>query len=285
MIERMELARHLVREVGDLPPLPTGIANILKTLNDPQVTVSRLQKQVLLDEALTAMLLKTANSAFYGMSNQVRTVSHAIELLGFDTVRTILLAYLTHRVFSVGNKLILNVLWKHSASTAVFARRIATQNGKISGEEAFIAALLHDIGKGVLLRNQPAGFAAIVERISNERVASTEAEQQALGFTHLEVGYLLIRKWNFPETLIEALVYHHDAVEFSGRNPLVPLTSLANKLSHLYNYSFSPWFEGWEQDIPEAGLLGLDMDDLQEICRRAEPEIREILGLFETGTQ
>jgi putative nucleotidyltransferase with HDIG domain len=281
MLDRLDNARLIVDKIGELPPFPSVIMKVLQLLNDPATSVQAIQDKVLLDPSLTSLFLKVANSALYAVSNEVTTVQYAIRLMGYDTARMILMAYMSKSVYSQGSSLIRSILWKHALSSAVFAEKIAAHNRKANLEEAFIAALLHDIGKGVLTKNKPREFDLITEAIFNEGKLSVDVEQHFLGYTHIEVGFLLMKKWNFPERMIEALVYHHSPLEYGGDNVLVNITSLANKLSHLNNYNFNKWFEGWEQDIPELKLLGISESQLQELSAAAVKEIEETLSVFE----
>ncbi len=122
----MEKAREVVGKIGELPPIPTVILESMKLLNDPSSTVKRIQAQILLDQALTSFILKVANSALYGLRKEVSTISYAINLMGYNTTRSILTAYLSKNlVGSKGSKLIQNVLWKHSISSAIFAKKTA----------------------------------------------------------------------------------------------------------------------------------------------------------------
>ena len=267
-----------------MPPFPAVILKVLQLLNDPNASPDAIQKKILLDPSLTSLFLKVANSALYAVSNEVTTIHYAIRLIGYDTARMLLMAYMSKKIFSYGSSMIKGVLWKHAVSSAIFAQKIAEKHRQVNLEEAFIAALLHDIGKGVLLKNKPHEYEKITEIVTNENKLSVDVEQDALGFSHIEVGYLLMKKWNFPERIVEALIHHHDAMEYSGDNVLVPITSLANKLSHLNNYNFNKWFEGWEQDIPELKILAITEDELHVLSEKAIKEIEETLAVFEKIT-
>jgi len=168
------------------------------------------------------------------------------------------------------------MLWKHSISSAVFGKKIAEHIHKVNSEEAFIASLLHDIGKGVLLKNKTDEFERSVQMIYNDNLTSIDSERSILGFTHVELGFLLMNNWRFSENIIETVIYHHNFQEYSGENLLVPIVSLANKLSHLCDYSF----DKYSGELIELKILNFSEDDLEEIKKKAIPEIDTFLEIF-----
>jgi putative nucleotidyltransferase with HDIG domain len=273
----MEKAGDAAARIGELPPIPAVILEAMRLLNDPTSTVKKIQEQILLDQALTAFILKLANSALFGLRKEVVTVSYAINLMGYNTARSILIAYLSKNLYSArGNKPIQAMLWKHSLSSAVFGRKIAGHLEKVDPEEAFISSLLHDIGKGVLLKNRTGNFEEIVRMIYIENMSSIEAEGRVLGFTHVEAGYVLMKNWRFSDTIVETVTYHHNIQEYRGDNLLVPIVSLANKMSHLHNYTF----DKREEELSELDILGIPGADMEEMSKPAIEQIENYLEIF-----
>jgi putative nucleotidyltransferase with HDIG domain len=270
----MEKARLLVDKVGELPPIPGVILESMTLLNDPSVTVKRIQEQILLDQALTSFILKVANSALYGLRREVSTITYAINLMGYNTTKSILLAYLTKNLYRTkGSKMIQTALWKHAIASAVYGKKIAELHRHVNVEEAFIAALLHDIGKSVLLKNRTEEFEEIVTEEYNSDVVSVIVEMKKLEYTHIEVGYILMSKWRFAENIIESLIYHHNIQEYYGDNPLVAIVSLANKLSHINGYAFRTG----ERDLFETQILNLRKEQVEELQQRGKEEIEVLL--------
>ncbi len=277
MTSVMEEARDVVAKVGELPAIPSVILESMSLLNDPSSTVKTIQEQILLDQSLTAFILKVANSALYGLRKEVSTISYAINLMGYNTTKSILTAYLSKNLYGAkGNKLIQTMLWKHSISSAVFSKKIAELVKKVNSEEAFISALLHDIGKGVLLKNKTSQFEDVIQLIYNENLTSLEAERRILGFTHLEVGFLLMKNWRFTDNIVDTVVYHNNLQEYSGDNLLVSIVSLANKLSHLNNYTF----DKREVELFELKILHITPSALDELTSQAIEEIEKYLEIF-----
>jgi putative nucleotidyltransferase with HDIG domain len=279
MPDVMEEARKLTSQVGDLPPMPAVIFRSLQMLNDPSITVRAIQDQIILDQGLTAFILKVANSALYGMRSEVSTISQAINLMGYNSTRSILLSFLSRKFFhGVGSKMVQTLLSKHALAAGVFGKKIAEAVNRINSEEAFIAALLHDIGKGILFHNKPGEFEHAVSALMNqEKSASVEAEYEFIGYSHLEVGYLLMKKWGFSQEIIESLIYHHSCQEYSGHNLYVPITSLANKLCHQQGYALGSAVA----EIFEAERLGINQEQLDNLTARARNEIEIYLELID----
>lgn len=273
----MEKLEEIMVKVGEFPPIPTVILKSMKLLNDPSASVKTIQEQILLDRSLTSFILKIANSAQYGLMKKVTDISYAINLMGYNTTKSILTAYLSKNLYNArGGKLIQDVLWRHSISTAVLSKTTAEYLKINNPEEAFIAGLLHDIGKGVLLKNNTEEFDEIVQLICSENKTSIEAEQQVLGFTHVEVGYLLMQNWQFSERYIETLVCHHNILEYHGHDLLAPVVSLANKSSHRLDYSFDK--PGTE--LYELQIFNMTEKTLLDIEKEAEEEINNYLEIF-----
>jgi HD-like signal output (HDOD) protein len=272
----MEKAREVVGKIGELPPIPSVILKSMSMLNDPSVTVKKIQMQILMDQSLTAFILKVANSALYGLRKEVSTVSYAINLMGYNTTKSILMSYLAKNLYSSkGSKFIQGVLWKHSLATAIFARKIGEKIKKANIEEIFISSLLHDIGKGVLFKNKTLEFEDIVEKHINEELNFLDIEREKWGFSHIEVGYLLMKNWRFSDNLVEPLIYHHNQKEYSGDNIMVPIISLANKLSHLNGFSFR---EG-QYELEELAVLKISADNMEEIVEKSKFEINNYLEI------
>lgn len=273
----MEKLEKIMVKIGEFPPIPSVILESMRLLNDPSATVKTIQEQILLDPSLTSFILKIANSAQYGLMKKVTDISYAINLMGYNTTKSILTAYLSKNLYNArGGKLIQDVLWRHSISTAVLSKTTAEHLKMANPEEAFIAGLLHDIGKGVLLKNNTEEFDEIVQLICGENKTSIEAEQKVLGFTHVEVGYLLMQKWRFSGQIIETLIYHHNILEYRGNDLMAPVVSLANKSSHRLDYSF----DKPRTELFELQIFNITEKTLMEIEKEAEEEINSYLEIF-----
>lgn len=278
---RIDKAGAIVDKVGDLPAIPSVIVNSLSILNDPMGTLKKAQEQISLDQALTAFFLKVANSAMYSTRQEIKTLSMALNILGANAAKTILSTYLAKGLYSLqGNKMIQNLIWKHSIATAVIAKRISEQMKTGNAEEAFISGLLHDIGKAVLLKNKPNEFENIVMAMFNDEKTSIAAEEEEFGFTHVEVGYIMMKKLKFAYSMIENLVFHHDPTEYTGENKIIPIISLANKLTRTLEYSFSKA----EEPLIELDMIGINEETCNQIVASAQQEMDDHMALLSAAT-
>ncbi|MFW5856942.1 MAG: HDOD domain-containing protein [Planctomycetota bacterium] len=202
---------RITREIESLPTLPEVYTTVSRMLENPKVSASDIAEVISRDPAITAKLLKIVNSAFYGLPQQVSTLTHALVLLGFSTVKSLLLATSLTQVFGKAgtDRFDRPAFWTHCFATGLVAKSIAIRIGYVKVEEMFIQGLLHDIGKIVLDQYAPDEFAAVLAAAEEERILLREAEERLLGFDHSEVGALVAKRWNFPPHFAHSIGRHH----------------------------------------------------------------------------
>ena len=219
--------------IKDLPTLPTVVAQVMVTLDQPTSSARDLERLVANDQAIAARLLKLANSAFYGLAGKVTSLSRAITLLGFNTVRSLVLTIGVIDKFSAksGSKYFdRGEFWEHSLSVAVASRILATKDPTMNPDEAHIAGLLHDIGTIIMDSCVPEKFQRAIKRIKLENGDPREIEREEIGFSHTEVGALVATKWRFPEFIREAMLYHHEPEKAQQHPETVQVVALANTI-------------------------------------------------------
>lgn len=196
----------------DLPPMPNVAQQILRLISDPDTTAEVLQQTVSSDQALTTRILKVANSPFYGVPRSVRTLSTAIMILGYKMIRNLVL---TTMMKSINKKfgLIEMMMWEHSIGASVASFLVAKEVRFPDPEEAFLAGLLHDIGKQILNNCENEKYMHVLEKTYNEGISYYFAEKEIFGFSHTEIGALVIKKWKLSEELENAIRYHHDGFQ------------------------------------------------------------------------
>jgi putative nucleotidyltransferase with HDIG domain len=227
----MDDAKALAAKIGDLPTLPHVATRVIELVADPHANASDLERVISRDAALTARVLKLANSALFGRRGMVSTLSRAVVLLGFKTVHSLVIAASTEAFYHTGSTRFKDkLLWEHAVAAALAAGYLARECRYRGVEEAFLGGLLHDIGKVVLDTNMGERYQGIVERVYNDGVTFIDAEQEILGFNHAEIGSLVIRKWNLPDTLEEAVRLHHRAMRSLVDPTLCAIVSLANSV-------------------------------------------------------
>lgn len=217
MINKMD---EILQKVDTLPLLPSITAEIIKLTDDPDTTVSSLEQAICKDQVLTGQVLKLANSAYYGFPMRITTVTKAVLILGFNTIRGIVIAASTYPFLKKqvdGYELEKGELWKHSMAVAICARFISKKFKTGDPNEAFIAGLLHDIGKTLLNVYVKDDYQRILYKIEQEQISFIQAEKEILGFNHAEIGGKVAKKWNLPPEFVHAIAYHHEPNQ--GKEP------------------------------------------------------------------
>ncbi|MBD5778529.1 HDOD domain-containing protein [Pelagicoccus sp. NFK12] len=229
--------KQLVAKMGEFPSLPPIYLKVVNALNSRHADTSTIAQAISGDLAISAKVLQTVNSSFYGFDEKIANISEAINILGTDCVKNLVLAI---QVFnSIGHskehKAITDELWHHSMSVAVAARRLAayeTKNDKIA-EEAYTAGLMHDIGKLILLNADPAGTAEARKLASEKSIPLAEAEDQVIGCNHAETGAYVLARWGMPANLTEAVALHHEPVNSFGKSfSALAAVHVANAIVH-----------------------------------------------------
>ncbi len=204
-----KLTEYLDR-VDDLPAIPAITASVQRIVDNPSATVDDMREVIEQDAAIAARLLRVANSSLYSFTREIETLSHAITMLGFRTVRNVVLAATlkqTFKRFGLAEKL----LWEHSTVAAAVAMRLADHPAVgVDREEAFIVGLLHDIGKCALNNATPEEYSDVTARVYNEGIRFVDAEREAFGFDHAEMGASVAAKWKLSPGLEEVIRYHHN---------------------------------------------------------------------------
>ncbi|MBI5634159.1 MAG: HDOD domain-containing protein [Nitrospirae bacterium] len=216
---------ELILKSCEIPAVPMVAMKVLRLVNDPNTEIDALQEAIMADQSLSARVLRVANSVFYGSRRNIDTVSDAIVMTGFQTIKNLVLAAATKDVYKKFG-LLEQKLWEHSIGVSVAASILAREVGGLSAEEATVAGLLHDVGKVVMNNSQPERFALLTEMVYNEHVTFAQREKEVFGFGHAEVGGMFAQRWDFSEGLCDVIRRHH----FESYDDLLDLEPSARTL-------------------------------------------------------
>jgi putative nucleotidyltransferase with HDIG domain len=201
-----------ILSVDRLPAMPAAMAKLIPMLLDPKTEWDALEKVVRQDEAMTAAVLRLANSVMYGSAGKQFDLKRAMPRLGRDTLRRCVLQQQVSG-FSAGDNAAFGLqrgaMWRSALGGAIVAEKLARDGGSVDPSLAFMCGLLRDIGKLALNVAFGAEYLPMVSAQAADGRSFIEAEQLALGFDHAKVGAGLARKWKLPERLVLAIQTHH----------------------------------------------------------------------------
>lgn len=208
-----ERLKKLVSSIDNLPSLPETYARLQQVLKDPDGSLGDVAKIIEQDLAMSAKVLQLVNSAFFGLYKHIESPFRAVNLLGLDTIKALILGVgVFSEMKSPASKVFnVNGLWSHSMATAAFAKKIALNESddKEMIDNAFIAGLLHDVGKLILFSRMPGEYEQAVIQAGETACTLRKAEQQVFGACHGDIGGYLIGLWGLPGQVVESITFHH----------------------------------------------------------------------------
>ncbi len=209
----------ILHHSGELPALPKAACHIMAVIEDPRTTATKLESALAMDQALTAKVLRIANSPFYGAVREIKTVSEAIVRLGFIAIRNWTLVTAARSVFlAPGAGMLYQKIWRQSVMSAMAGQLVAQVVGRADPEAVFIGGLMQNIGQLVLARSHPELFQEILTESADTGRSYHDVEQEMLGFDHGALGALLISEWNLSRELEEAVRWHHNYTDEAASN-------------------------------------------------------------------
>ena len=269
--------KRIISVTGNLPPVPHVAAKLMELVGKEDTSVRDLQKVISADPALTARILKMANSVFYSFDQKVSTLSHALVILGFRAVQSMGIAASSRSLFvKKGTQFGLKekLLWEHSIGVGMGCRQVARLVGYQQEETAFIVGLLHDIGKAILNQVVPKKYSMIVETVYNDGRTTAEVEREALGFDHTHIGALIAQKWNFSWDMVESIAYHHSPEAQTSGSPLSAILAVSNEICKRMGIGLEKVNDG----IPISQTWGAKALNLDEsACTQITEVLRVVL--------
>jgi len=197
-----------------LPPLPQVLTRALELTRDDRSRRSELAAVLALDEAMTGYFLRMVNSAYFGLPRRITSLDEALGYLGYEAVEEAIFALSASKALTApvpSYMLEREMLWEHSVAVAHGADWLANRAQVLPRSEAYVAGLLHDVGKlgvDLILNREPAWQGAEAE--ATDETSWPEIERQIVGHDHAELSAVIVRSWNLPDRIVEAVALHHD---------------------------------------------------------------------------
>ncbi len=230
-----EVITVLTGRIKSIPILPAVVNQVMGIIADPKSEAQDLLKVIQPDISLTTMILKIANSAFYGYSRDISSLLEAVKLLGFKEIQNIVITKAVFDTFkntdSV-NGFDVKGFWEHSFLCGLSAKVLASSLQKLQSD-SFVGGLIHDIGKLVMFLALPIEYSNMIENIHPPGQSSYKSEREIFGISHDEVGLRLLKRWMFPEELLKAVGSHHSTSDIKNGQIFPFIIHIADLLSHL----------------------------------------------------
>lgn len=272
-----ERLKQLVARVPGLPTLPVIVERLNEMMLNPRTTAKEVGRLISSDPALSAKILKIVNSSFYGFPSRITTVTHAIVILGFNTVKSVVLSSTVFDVFKGKGDVAFRreAFWRHSVGTGAACRVIAREVGFSALEDFFIAGLLHDVGKIILDQYLHDDFVRILDVVKNEDCLFLEAEREVLGVTHADIGGWLFQNWRLSKGLVQAVAHHHNPALADDAVKITSVIHLGDIVCRALQCG-----SGGDDRIPRVSpaaweALGLTASQLEAIVRETDQEIEK----------
>lgn len=236
-LKQERLLRIIEDELQDLPPLPAVVVRVMQTINDPTTSAADLNRLISSDQAIASKVLRLVNSSYYGFPRRIATITHAVVILGFNTVRNLTTSLGVFSAFDSGGgqtALDRGQFWAHSIGVAVAAGVIAKRKAiptKLA-EEVFVGGLLHDVGKLFLDQYFPDQYAIAVKLARAAKISIWDAEKTALGVGHALVGKRIAEKWNLPPSLTTMITLHHQPAFAKEFFEITAVVHAADRIAH-----------------------------------------------------
>ncbi len=207
---RIKITEEILKEIKEIPAFPENIVEIQKLCSNPEATMRMIADSISRDPGLTTSILKLANSAGYVTVKRVESIEEAVKIIGIKGINTLLVATGVHKIIDTRYKKFENI-WKDSYKKAFYAQKIALQlkMNKL-GEFVYLAALLSDIGKIIMLSIDPESVNKIKEIAGFQGLNSSDLlEEISVGISHSSLGAMICQKWKFNDTLVTTVDLHN----------------------------------------------------------------------------
>ncbi len=216
--------------------MPAAAQEAFKIATDPNAEALDFVQVLESDEGLSARVLKIANSVFYDRGGGSRTIIEAVSVVGITELRNLLNATILAGLFPARHSLRAE-FWGHNVATAITARSVSRTLLPSQLERAFLAGLMHDIGKLLMLQQHGDNYARVVKHGLTEQIESIQAEVQQYAFDHTQVGQMVAEKWRFSHELYDAIGDHHKSWKDISRDSLTAIIKLSDHIAHVGTYA------------------------------------------------
>ncbi len=255
----------ITQKIKNIPTIPVIAVKVMEMISDENTTPVQLNKLISQDQGMSSSILKLSNSSYFRPRKPAKTLTQAIMLLGYRNLQKLLLAASLRNLYpSFGEHE--QLLWDHSMGVANGSAELAKRLGFKWADEVYLGGLFHDMGKVVMLGEIPE-YRGVLDRVDLEKEDIIDAEAEAFGFTHVEVGTMVLGRWNMEEELLKMVLAHHEFI-LAGEDvkERVAVISLVNVLCRKLGI-------GFRNPDPEIDLF---MFEPMELFNMSEKDLEDI---------
>ena len=275
----------IVLESPSLPTLPTVACKLISISSNEEVGMKDIANLLSKDTALSAKVLKIANSAFYDFPCKISTIQQAVSRLGMNAIKNLVFSFSFLSVKAKNKKAVFNYenFWEQSLSNAVAAKLIMAEIVKSDWDEIFVAGLLQNIGELIIAISLPQQYEQVLLETFKSGKSTFELEQQIIGADHAYIGYAVTKKWGFPTVLLTPIQYHHCPEGYKGDDKKLKLAVDVIYLSGIITsilYSNNP--QKYHQKFLSEAKTILNFDDksIDKILELVVSETTQTANLF-----
>jgi len=276
---------ELIREVVKLVSVPDVYYKLESLIEQPSSTIDDFAQVLGADADLCARLLNLANSAFYSMSTPIVSIDKAVMQIGVRQIREMVLVTAIKGAFDSlpSNQVDMDSFWLHSIAVGMMAKHLGKAIRMPQADRLYVPGLLHDLGRLVLFIKMSPEMSELMLHQDEDNLSLHQLEFDCFNFTHAEVGGRLLAQWKVPESIVEPILYHHQphySIEFYRETCLLFIADRV-VMQQGFGDSGEANLEGFsDQELLIVKELGLDLDQLTEIWKNAEEEVKEVSRQF-----
>ncbi|MEN6620177.1 MAG: HDOD domain-containing protein [Smithella sp.] len=279
-----DTAWNTLEKIDNLPTLPIVYFKVNKLLLRRDTSIEAVARIIEIDPAMSTNILRLVNSAFYGARSKSNSISQAVMILGFQAVRNAIISVSVLNALSVKipyRNFSITDFWRHSVSVAVISKHLAEKTRLVSPDDAFIAGLLHDVGKIIMIKYFKGDFEKILKTMEEKKCSFVDAEQEAETIDHVLIGAYLARKWQLPDNIVQAIAGHHFYITSSKSSGLIECIMVANAMSNFRGEPINPDDYVFEDHI--ENLIKPLMSNTETWLPKAKAEIETACKFFLEG--
>lgn len=279
----MTTLQELMKEIKNLTPIPAVVNQLLTVVDHPDSSMEDIANVIQYDPVMTANVLKTCNSVFFGLKHPAESIKDAVNMLGTDQVIELVLLKSGAKALCGSQKgygLEIGDMWRYSVSSAVIAKQVAIKLSLKNKNMIFTAALIKDIGKIILETHVSDSFQKIKDLVEKKNFSFQEAEKKILGIDHAELGAMIAKMWKFSPKMIKIIRHHHLSDETMIKDKEIAAVYLSDCICMMLGTGVGSDGLSYRFKAQVMKELGLSADDITLIIAEFGMDMQEIEELL-----